>query len=194
MPGTAPLTFSMHAFNRATAGQAAAMMDRIVERSAWLAHRAADARPFHSPAELAAWLENEVRSLERDEALQLLSAHPELSPQDSDNVTRASQSEQGRLALLKPDAEVAAKLSDLNRRYTRRHGYPFIIALHEQEHLSAVIDQFERRVSADPEEELSRALGQVVSVMKARLERLTGEAGRLEPTIATSGKLGGVSS
>ena len=173
MQDIAPLAFSIDALNRATDGQATAMMDRIVERSTWLADRAAEARPFRNAEDLATWLETEVRNLQRDEALQLLCAHPELSPSDPSVMTPASKNEQGRLHLFDLDAGTAADLADLNRQYSRRHGYPFIVALHEHDDLESVIDQFERRIAADPGEELARALGQVVSVMKARLVRLT---------------------
>ena len=189
MQGTAPLAFSIDALNRATNGQATAMMDRIVERSTWLAHRAAQARPFKNADDLAAWLDAEVRSLSRDEALHLLCAHPELSPPDPSTLTSASQSEQGRLDLLALDAVTAAELTELNRQYSRRHGFPFIIALHEHEDLESVIAQFESRIAAERSEELARALGQVVSVMKARLRELTGtgQASReVEPATGSS--------
>lgn len=154
------------------------MMDRIVERSAWLGRRAAEARPFSNIGDLAAWIDMEVRGLTKDEAVQLLCAHPELSPPDPSAMTPASQTEQGRLDLLDLDRETAGALVELNRRYTRRHGYPLIIALHEHEDFTGVLSQFERRISADPDEELNRSLGQVVSVMKARLIQLTVKARR----------------
>lgn len=176
MQQAAPLAFSMDTLNRATESQAAAMMDRVVERSAWLAHRAAAARPFRDGDDLADWLETEVRSLSREEAVELLCAHPELSPPDPASMTQASRHEQGRLDLLEPEPDMAARLADLNRRYLRRHGYPFVIALHAQKNMSAVLGQFESRLASDPEEELARSLGEVVSVMKARLVRLVGGA------------------
>lgn len=179
MQESAPLSFSIGSLNRASESQAAAMMDRVVERSAWLAHRAAAARPFRDEADLAGWLEAEVRSLPRDDAIALLCAHPELSPPDPAAMTRASQSEQGRLNLLAPDPGVATRLADLNHRYLRRHGYPFVIALHAQTDLSAVLAEFERRLAAEPGEELARSLGEVVSVMRARLARLVRGVGDL---------------
>lgn len=148
------------------------MMDRIVERSAWLAHRAAAARPFRDETDLAEWLEAEVLSLNRQDAVELLCAHPELSPPDPTTMTQASQSEQGRLNLLEPDPDLAARLADLNARYLRRHGYPFVIALHAQTDLASVFREFETRLANESEEELARSLEQVVSVMKARLARL----------------------
>lgn len=172
MQDAAPLSFSIRSLNRATESQAAAMMDRIVERSAWLAHRAAAARPFRDEIDLAGWLEAEVLSLSREDAVELLCAHPELSPPDPATMTQASQSEQGRLDLLKPDPGLAARLADLNARYMRQHGYPFVIALHAQKDMASVFEQFETRLANDPADELARSLAEVVSVMKARLARL----------------------
>lgn len=174
MQHPAPLAFSISAFNRATDSQAAAMMDRIVERSVWLARRAVDARPFHGIGDLARWLEAEVRSLSRDDAVMLLCAHPELSPPEPSTMTDASQDEQGRISLLDPDPDLLQRLSEMNRRYLRRHGYPFVIALHAHNDLSEVLAQFESRLAADdPEAELARSLSEVVSVMTARLSRLS---------------------
>ncbi|MGA9254618.1 MAG: 2-oxo-4-hydroxy-4-carboxy-5-ureidoimidazoline decarboxylase [Roseobacter sp.] len=170
----APLAFSIRALNRATDSQAAAMMDRIVERSAWMAHRAAEARPFSDVEDLERWLEAEVRGLSHDEAVMLLNAHPELAPPEPLEMTDASQSEQRRLRLLDPDPNLARRLADLNSRYQQRHGYPFVIALHARKDLTEVLAQFESRISAeDSDEELARSLGEVVSVMKARLALLT---------------------
>lgn len=179
MKDTAPPSFSISALNRAADSQAAAMMDRVVERSPWFAHRAAAARPFRDADHLAAWLEAEVRHLSHDEAVQLLCAHPELSPSDPTGMTHASQDEQGRLRLLQPNPQLSERLFNLNRRYLRQHGYPFIIALHAQADTSAVIAQFENRIAADPDEELVRALGEVVSVMQARLAKLAGTAPKM---------------
>ena len=177
MPQNASPSFSIGSLNRASESQAVAMLDRVVECSAWLAHRAAAARPFRDAADLSDWLDREVRTLPRDEAMQLLCAHPELAPPDPAAMTPASQSEQGRLDLLDPDPETAGRLAELNRRYIQRHGYPFVIALHAQRDLAGVFDQFESRLAADPDEELPRSLCEVVSVMRSRLARLTGNTG-----------------
>jgi len=176
MHGTMTHSFSIAAFNRATPAQATAMMDRIVERSPWLARRAAQARPFADSRDLAAWIDTQVRSLPTADAVQLLCAHPELAPPDPSAMTPASQTEQGRLDLLAPAPDIAAMLADLNRRYVRRHGFPFVVALHEHDDIAGVIDQLGRRIEADRDEERARALGQVVSVMTARLNRLTADA------------------
>lgn len=179
MKKTAPPKFSINSLNKATDRHAAALMDQIVERSTWLAHGAVAARPFRNESELGNWLEAEVFGLSRDKAVEFLGAHPELSPPHPTKLTPASQSEQHRLHLLDPDPDLAVRLSDLNRRYMQRHGYPFVIALHAQGNMADVLGQFESRLASDPEEELVRSLGEAVSVMRARLARTVDDSSSL---------------
>lgn len=176
MPDTAKTPFSIKALNRAPAPEALDMMDQIIERSDWLAARAVTARPFADTPALAAWLEKEVTGLPRQDAILLLQAHPELAPAAPATMTPASQSEQGRLSLLDPTPALSEKLSALNAEYRAKHGFPFVIALHAYPDMTVVLAQFESRLAADTNEELPRALREVVSVMKARLARLTGDA------------------
>lgn len=170
------------------------MMDRIIERSDWLAARAVTARPFADAAALALWLEGEVTGLPRQDAIFLLRAHPDLAPAAPTEMTRASQREQARLQLLDPTPELAGTLTRLNAAYRDKHGFPFIIALHAHPDMDAVLAQFESRLAADTNQELSRALAEVVSVMKARLARLTGDTngaqGRTEPEEAPAHSTG----
>ena len=173
MTDAATSAFSIDRLNAADAGAANVLMEDIFERSPWLARRAVAARPFAGPDALAAWIEAEVLGLPQNEALRLLRAHPELAPPRPETMTAASQAEQGQLGLTMPATEAADRLARLNRAYAERHGFPFVIALHAQAHLGAVLAQFESRLANETEAELARALGEVVSVMKARLARLT---------------------
>lgn len=188
MIDTAKTPFTIKAFNRASAPEALDMMDRIVERSDWLAARAVTARPFVDASAMAQWLEREVIGLPHQDAILLLQAHPELAPAAPSTMTDASQSEQDRLSLLNPTPALAEKLSTLNAAYRAKHGFPFVIALFAQPDMEAVIAQFESRMAADTKEELPRSLSEVVSVMKARLAGLTGDAigsqGRAAPADA----------
>lgn len=176
MSETHKAPFSIRALNRAPAPQALDMMDRIVERSDWLAARAVTARPFADADALGRWLEREVTDLPRQDAILLLQAHPDLAPAAPAAMTLASQSEQGRMSLLNPTQELAEALTRLNAQYRAKHGFPFVIALHAQPDMDAVLAIFLSRLASDTTEELSRSLHEVVSVMKARLAHLTAGA------------------
>ena len=120
-----------------------------------------------------------IRRLGPRDRLRLLRAHPELAPPAPQAMTPASQGEQARLDLASPATEVASRLERLNRQYTARFGYPFIIALHAVTDEDAVFAQFESRLAHEPREEVCRALDEVVSVVTARLSGLTGRAAEL---------------
>ena len=189
MSDTAQTPFTIKALDRASPAEALEMMDRIVERSDWLAARAVTSRPFADAATLAAWLERELVGLPRQDAILLLRAHPELAPPAPGEMTAASQSEQGRLGLLDPTPEVARRLAALNAQYRSKHGFPFVIALHSQPDLDRVLAQFESRLAAPTAEELPRSLLEVVSVMKARLARLLADAGPTDASTHTTGDI-----
>lgn len=143
-------SLSIAALNAAPTADAAALLEPVIERSPWLARRVIDRRPFAGPADLAEALAEAIRGLPHDERLLLLRAHPELAPPAPEAMTAASQGEQGRLGLARPAPAVAARLAGLNRRYTARFGFPFIIALHAAADLDAVFAQFEGRLRNAP--------------------------------------------
>jgi OHCU decarboxylase len=176
MSDTSGPRLSIEALNRADTAHALEMLSPVIERSPWLAERIVAQRPFADRAELGGALKAAILGLNEPDALRLLRAHPELAPSAPEDMTDASQREQGRLSLARPSADLAIRLADLNRRYNARFGFPFIIALHALSDMDAVIAQFEGRLKNTPQEERARALGEVVSVVLARLARLS-EAG-----------------
>jgi OHCU decarboxylase len=172
MSQTNPTAFSIDNLNRVSLKDATHMMERVTERSKWLAMRLASLRPFADMSDIADRLDVLVRSLPHDESLTLLRAHPELSPPAPDAMTAASQAEQGRLALTNLDTKTRKRLALLNQAYRDRFGFPFIIALHAFDDIESVIAEFEGRLQNAPSVELARALTEVVSVARARLAGL----------------------
>lgn len=159
------------ALNRGALAETARLLEPILERSPWLAQRVAAARPFADLHDLAARIETEIGALSGEDRLRLLRAHPELAPNAPLQMTQASQDEQARLSLGQPPADLRAELTELNRRYRDRHGFPFIIALHAAADLETVLARFRDSLDRDTDAEIARALGEVVSVARARLAR-----------------------
>lgn len=163
--------FTITALNSAPDAQAARMLDTILERSPWLAQRVALARPFADLTAVGDAIAAEIATLSTPEQMRLLRAHPELAPPAPDAMTAASQDEQARLRLSRPAEETAAALRELNQRYRARHGFPFIVALHEISDTDAVVARFAASLDRDTDAEMTRALDAVVSVARARLAR-----------------------
>ena len=150
----------------------AALAD-IFEHSPWVPERAWDRRPFAGVDALHEALTAELGGATPDEQLGLLRAHPELAGEEAraGTLTHTSEGEQAGARLDRLSRDEAATLSRLNRAYTERFGFPFIIAVRDHGR-HTILSELERRVSRDPETERRTALEQVAKIARHRLEDL----------------------
>jgi chitin deacetylase len=146
----------------------------IFEHSPWIAERAWDLElgPAHdSAAGLHNALTRIFRSASRDERLGVLRAHPDLAGKlaQARRLTAESTSEQASAALdALTDAE-RATFQRLNDAYVARHGFPFIIAVRDNNKAS-ILQAFETRIAHDTETEFATACAQVERIAELRLK------------------------
>ncbi len=167
---------TLEALNHADEEDAVLLLEPLIERAPAIARRVASRRPFWSADDLRTAIRRELEALDENERLDLFRAHPELAPGNPLAMTRASQSEQGRLNLTTDDNAFRDRLDDLNARYRQRFGFPFITALVRHRDMDSVLAEFEARIDADSATEMSRALEQVAAVSAARVEALFGDS------------------
>ncbi len=145
-------------------------LDGIYEHSPWVAERAWAARPFASAEALRAALAQTVEQAEPAEQLALLRAHPELAGRAAvrGELTELSRQEQGGAGLDRCSPEEFARLTDLNTKYSRRFGFPFIIAVRGHTRAS-IIEALAQRLANTREQELTEALRQIDRIAAIRL-------------------------
>jgi len=145
----------------------------VFERSPWIAERAFAARPFAGIDALHGAMINAVKHASLDEQLALLRAHPELAGKEAQagTMTGDSAAEQGGAGLDALAREELARISDLNRRYREKFGFPFIIAVRRHAK-DAIFRELERRLAQAPEAEFVTCLEQVFLITRLRLEGL----------------------
>jgi OHCU decarboxylase len=165
-----PTVGALNELNAATRATALRMLEAIVERSAWVAERAVDQRPFASDQDVAQSLVDTILTSSFERRVALFRAHPELAGREAaeGRMTEASTSEQGRLGLTSLEPGDAERLTRMNAAHAARFGYPFILALHRVPNLQAVFDIFEGRLTASPVEEHVSTLAEIASVIGAR--------------------------
>ncbi len=148
----------------------------IFEHSAWIAERAhgLELGPAH---DTAAGLHNALarmfRSAGADERLGVLRAHPDLAGKlaAAERLTAHSTSEQASAGLdALTDAE-RARFTELNAAYVQKHGFPFIIAVRDQDK-PGILAAFERRLGNDRDTEFAEACAQVERIAELRLKDL----------------------
>lgn len=145
----------------------------IFERSPWVAERAFPDRPFASVGALHAAMVAAVERAPEHEKLALLRAHPELAGKAAvrGELTIDSTKEQSGAGLAQCSPEEFALLTDLNRRYNVKFGFPFILAVKGQDR-AGIIREFARRVEQDRTAEFAEGLAQIARITRFRLEAL----------------------
>jgi len=148
-----------------------AALGGVFEHSPWIAERAFAARPFASVAALHGAMAEVAKRASREEQLALLNAHPELAGREAQagTMTGDSTAEQGGAGLNALSRAELDRISDLNRRYRGKFGFPFTIAV-RQHTKDGIFREFERRLANDPATELETCLGQVFVITRLRLD------------------------
>ena len=103
----------------------------VFEHSPWVARRAFAARPFADVVSLHIAMVDAMGRASDDEKLALLRAHPELAGKAAvrGELTADSTQEQSGAGLAQCTPEEFATITDLNRRYNAKFGFPFILAV-----------------------------------------------------------------
>lgn len=153
-----------------------ARLGAVFEHSAWIAEQAWKKKPFLSVDELHQAMMQIVRHASREQQLALVRAHPELAGAEASEgaLTADSSSEQGRLGFTALSREEFLKMTDLNRRYRDKFGFPCIVALRLHGDRAGVMAEMRRRLDNGAEEELNHAIGQVGQIARGRLAKVFG--------------------
>ncbi len=148
----------------------------VYEQSPWIAEQVFDTgiTPLADSAQgLSQAMVDIVEQAGREPQLALLCAHPDLAGRlaVSGELTSASSAEQSAAGLDQCTSEQYAIFTDLNERYTRKFGFPFILAVRGY-HRDEILECFQRRVDNDVDVEFDEALEQVHRIARLRLEAL----------------------
>jgi 2-oxo-4-hydroxy-4-carboxy-5-ureidoimidazoline decarboxylase len=141
----------------------------IFEHSPWVAEEAYKQIPFHSIEHLHSTMMQTVLSADRSRMEGLLKAHPDLATRLQ--VTPLSASEQQGAGLDRLTREEFDLLNDLNREYTEKFQFPFILAVRGK-NKDAIINAIEARVERSPQEEWVQAFSEIGLITKFRLSDL----------------------
>jgi N-carbamoyl-L-amino-acid hydrolase len=178
------MALTLEQLNRASAEQAALMLDGLYEHSPWIAERALAQRPFKSLAQLKYAMCDVLAQAGRQAQVGLIRAHPELAGKAmvSKTLTAESTHEQTQAGLTDCTPEEFAKIQQLNADYNAKFGWPFILAVRGPRGVGLnkrqIIEAFERRLYGHPDFELQECLRNIHRIVEIRLNDKFG----VEPT------------
>ena len=169
------MTITLDQVNQASQAEALTLLGGLYEHSPWIAEKALAARPYQSLAHLKYALTAVVNAASKDEQVALLLAHPELAGKamQEASLTAESASEQGTVGLTHCTPQEMATLSQLNRDYAAKFGFPFILAVRGPRGVGLakqqIIDTFTRRLQNPPAFEIREGLRNVHRVVEMRI-------------------------
>lgn len=140
----------------------------LFEDSVWIAECSADLRPFGSWEEMMQVMTKQVLESKYEEKLELLRKHPDLGARIS--MSTSSVQEQAGAGLDSLTPAQYNELKQMNERYTRRFGFPFILAVkgHTKE---SILDSMRQRLQRSEQEEFVTALNEVFKIATIRLQQ-----------------------
>ncbi len=146
----------------------------IFEHSAWVAEGAFDQElgPTHDTAKgIHQMMARAFRSADDGKRLAVLTAHPDLAGKlaAAKRLTAESTAEQASVGLDELTDHERQTFVDLNDAYTAKFGFPFIIAVRDNDK-SSIMEAFQRRIDQGRDTEFSEACKQVERIAELRLE------------------------
>jgi OHCU decarboxylase len=146
----------------------------VFEHSPWIADRAY--RLLHGgtiddAVSLHRALTGVFRNAGDDRRLAVLCAHPDLAGRlaSAGRLTPESTAEQAGAGLDLLTDDEHALFTDLNDAYTRKYGFPFIIAVRDHDK-AGILAAFRRRLASDRDAEFAEACREVERIAFLRLQ------------------------
>jgi len=144
----------------------------VFEHSPWVAEKAWERRPWASLEALHHSLVQVVREAPKEAQLALIRAHPDLGSRA--RMAQASVSEQKGAGLDALTPAEFERIQTLNRAYTDRFGFPFILAVRGKSK-AEVFKAMEERLPNPPDLEFETALEEIYKIARFRLAELLGQ-------------------
>jgi 2-oxo-4-hydroxy-4-carboxy-5-ureidoimidazoline decarboxylase len=167
------MSITIKQLNDCSATRFVELLGGIFEHSPWVAERVYHQRPFSSRADLHRRMVAEVHAESPQQRRELLCQHPELAGREADanSLTDASKREQVGAGLNQCSADELARIKHFNRAYSKKHGFPFIIAVTGLDKLQ-IIAAMEQRLGNEVDSEFATAIGEVEKIAMIRLNAL----------------------
>lgn len=167
------MTDAIDAINALSRTEFVNRLGGVFEHSPWVAEAAWASRPFSDAAVLHAAMMSAVRAAPHARQLEFLRGHPELAGRAmaDRSLTADSANEQTRSGLTRCSPEELLRLTELNTAYSRKFGWPFILAVKHLDR-STIIRSFAERLEACAADEFESCLANIEKITRWRLDDL----------------------
>ena len=147
----------------------------IFENSHWISQELYKLKPFDSFQDLSTKIIGIFENTTKDNQIKILQAHPDLANKTKiGSLTLDSINEQNSAGLDKCTPEEFVEFKNLNFKYKKKFGFPFIFAVKDKTKLE-ILTNFRKRISYDINIEFEEAKKQVKKIASLRLNEINKE-------------------
>ena len=141
----------------------------VFEKTDWIAEKAYALKPFNNFQELFSKMMEIFENSKKENQLEILNAHPNLVIEKK--LTDDSKKEQNSANLNQCSEEEFKEFKDLNQKYKKKFGFPFIIAV-KGKNRQEILVNFRKRIINTIDLELEEAKQQVKKIATFRLREI----------------------
>ena len=144
----------------------------IFENASWIAKDLYNKKPFKDFADLSQKMLSIFSTTTKENQLKILRAHPDLADRTKIGLlTPESKKEQSNAGLDQCSEKEFKEFKDLNDKYKKKFGFPFILAVKGKNKLE-ILNNFRQRISYDIDVEFNEAKKQVKKIASLRLNEI----------------------
>ena len=144
----------------------------IFESSSWISEELCKFKPFNSFEDLSIKIMDIFENTTKEKQIKILKAHPDLADKTKiGSLTKDSKNEQNLAGLDNCTQEEFKEFNNLNFKYKKKFGFPFIIAVKDKSK-TEILSSFRKRISYDINIEFEEAKKQVKKIANLRLNEI----------------------
>jgi len=144
----------------------------IFESSSWISGELYKLKPFVSFEDLSTKILDIFENTTKENQIKILKEHPDLANKTKiGSLTADSKNEQNSAGLDKCTLEEFSEFKNLNFKYKKKFGFPFIFAVKGKSKLE-ILASFKKRISCDINVEFEEAKKQVKKIANLRLNEI----------------------
>ena len=160
---------SINKINQLTKNDFIDIFGNVFEKTYWIADKAFILKPYKNLNELLSTITKIYENSSKEECLKIFNSHPELAVEKK--LTEDSQKEQDNANLNQCNNEEFNEFQNLNIKYKKKFGFPFIIAV-KGKNKNEILTNFRKRIKNEINLEFEEAKKQVKKIADFRLKEI----------------------
>ena len=135
---------SMDTFNKLNKSEFLSTFGNVFEKTEWIAEKCYNSKPFNNVQELVNKMIEIFENSIKEKHLEILNSHPDLAVKKK--LTKDSENEQANANLNQCTNEEFKEFNKLNKKYKKKFGFPFIIAV-KGKNKKEILNSFRQRIT-----------------------------------------------